>query len=131
MAKSASFLITNILSSTQIIISGGSENGVNIGDRFNILEDYPREITNPDTGEVLHYFSGYKAKLQVTEVHSKFSILTSFPDMDPVDSFDINTLGQFDVNPQPLNVNESDINNIFSTYSDETIYIGDTVVKEN
>ena len=131
MAQPQSFFITNILSTTQIVISGGSDNGVNIGDQFNILEEEPREITNPDNGDVLHSFWGFKAKLQVTEVHYKYSILTSMPDMDPVDNYDMNTLGQFDVTPQPLNVNESDIDNIFSTYSDETIYIGDIVIKEN
>lgn len=131
MTQPHKFFITNIISDTQIVISGGFNNNVSIGDQFNILEEDPRKIINPDTGEVLHSFWGYKAKLKATEVHSKFSILTSLPDMDPVDSFDINTLGQFDVNPQPLNVNEPDIDNIFSTYSDETIYIGDTVIKEN
>ncbi len=77
-----SFVVTNILSQTKLIMSGGKDKGVQVKDRFGILDSESTEIINPLTGELLDSITRYKDILLVTEVRDKYSILSTFDDDD-------------------------------------------------
>lgn len=132
--NAAKFIVTNILSVNNLIMSGGRDYGVTIGDKFGILDDEPTEIINPDTGEVLDTIVRYKAILKVDEVRNKYSILSTFDDsnkrqsqLSVINNIQFNVFENHDANT--LNVRASDISDVLSDVSDNLIAIGDRLVK--
>lgn len=68
--------VIRILSNKEIIINKGAQDGVNIGDKFNIgssLGEIVDNITNESLGNILHI----KQTLESTSVYPRFSILSN------------------------------------------------------
>ena len=127
-----SFVVTNILSQTKLIMSGGKDKGVQVKDRFGILDSESTEIINPLTGELLDSITRYKDILLVTEVRDKYSILSTFDDDDKqsqislINNMQFSVLGAYD---NTLNVKEDDIDDVLSKISDNVIAVGDIMEK--
>lgn len=127
-----SFVVTNILSQTKLIMSGGKDKGVQVKDRFGILDSESTEIINPLTGELLDSITRYKDILLVTEVRDKYSILSTFDDDDKqsqislINNMQFSVFGAYD---NTLNVKEDDIDDVLSKISDNVIAVGDIMEK--
>ena len=127
-----SFVVTNILSQTKLIMSGGKDKGVQVKDRFGILDSESTEIINPLTGELLDSITRYKDILLVTEVRDKYSILSTFDDDDKqsqislINNMQFSVFGAYD---DTLNVKEDDIDDVLSKISDNVIAVGDIMEK--
>lgn len=127
-----SFVVTNILSQTKLIMSGGKDKGVQVKDRFGILDSESTEIINPLTGEQLDSITRYKDILLVTEVRDKYSILSTFEDDDKqsqislINNMQFSVFGAYD---NTLNVKEDDIDDVLSKISDNVIAVGDIMEK--
>lgn len=127
-----SFVVTNILSQTKLIMSGGKDKGVQVKDRFGILDSESTEIINPLTGEQLDSITRYKDILLVTEVRDKYSILSTFDDDDKqsqislINNMQFSVFGAYD---NTLNVKEDDIDDVLSKISDNVIAVGDIMEK--
>ena len=127
-----SFVVTNILSQTKLIMPGGKDKGVQVKDRFGILDSESTEIINPLTGELLDSITRYKDILLVTEVRDKYSILSTFDDDDKqsqislINNMQFSVFGAYD---NTLNVKEDDIDDVLSKISDNVIAVGDIMEK--
>ncbi|MDR7924341.1 hypothetical protein RIU76_06330 [Latilactobacillus sakei subsp. sakei] len=126
------FIITNILSPKEVIISGGSLNDVYIGDYFNILSDTNDAIINPNTGEVLGSIKRYKYRLVVKKVFPKYSILSTISHSSikqrASDIYLKKSISSINEYQEEMRVSKNEVNNIFSEYSHETVHIGDSVM---
>lgn len=129
--------IIKILSEYRVVINAGSRDGVNLGDKFNIIDPNLRVLEDPDTNEILDTFTGYKAYVLVEEVNEKYSICHSPVEYE--NGFSnvftnnlLSTTGIFNNRETkvPLNVSEYDIDDIFNKYTDAIVSVGDEVEKE-
>ncbi|MDG2545205.1 MULTISPECIES: hypothetical protein [Lactiplantibacillus] len=138
--KQKKIRIIAIIDKKTVIINAGSDDGVNKKQEFNIIDNNPVIIKDPDTGEILDKFSRYKQKLYVKEVRQKYSIcvskykasfvgaslasmvINSESFIQPSDSLEQKTVGS------NLNVDDSEISNILSEYSYAKVHINDEVV---
>lgn len=126
------YVITNILSETEIIISGGKEDGFKQSDVFLILDDAKyTEIKNPKTGEVLDTIYMYKDVLKVKKIENFYTILeTEVTEVyNPFTQVAISSYTDKPINKR-LNVDISQIDNILSQQTDAKIHVGDTVIKK-
>lgn len=127
-----SFVVTNILSQTKLIMSGGKDKEVQVGERFGILDSESTEIINPLTGELLDSITRYKDILLVTEVRDKYSILSTFDDDDKqsqislINNMQFSVFGAYD---NTLNVKEDAIDDVLSKISGNVIAVGDILEK--
>lgn len=117
--------ITNILSTTDILISAGFNDGIEEGMILNIVDDDDdtNTIANPVTGEVLSVVHRFKFMLRVVKVYANFSRLTTVNDDDAIDD------DFYDYDQPELSILDKDvIENIFDKYSHNSIKIGDKLV---
>ena len=80
-AASSTFLagaVADILSPTQIAINIGRDQGVQTGDVFSVKQKTPREIRDPNSGELLGVIDREKVAVKVIEVDNRFSICETF-----------------------------------------------------
>lgn len=70
--------IARVLSEREIAINRGSNDGVEIGMKFNVLDPESQEVRDPDTGEVLGCVERPKAPVKVTMVYDKLAVATTF-----------------------------------------------------
>ena len=70
--------VAGLISARELIINIGSEQGVENGMKFKVLSSEPYVITNPDNGKTLGELNREKVRVQVTEIHEKFSICSTF-----------------------------------------------------
>ena len=129
--------IIKILSEYRVVINAGSRDGVNPGDKFNIIDPNLRILEDPDTNEILDTFTGYKAYVLVEEVNEKYSIChspveyeNSFTDLFNKDILGGSNFFNSRESKKPLNVSEYDIDDIFNKYTDAIVSVGDEVEKE-
>lgn len=68
------FKIAKIVNDYTFIINGGSTDGVEEADEFNIVQKEDFEVLDPDTGESLGSYELIKGKIYATNIYPKFSI---------------------------------------------------------
>lgn len=67
------FKIVKIVDSETIVINGGSDNGISIGDSFEIFET-GQEVIDPDTGESLGTLDNVKETVRAINVFPQLTI---------------------------------------------------------
>lgn len=70
--------VARVLNEREIAINRGSNDGVELGMKFNILAPETYEIRDPDTDELLGYVERPKAPVKVTMVYDKIAVATTF-----------------------------------------------------
>ena len=69
--------VAKILNTRELVINRGSENGVEDGMRFEVIDDYS-EVLDPDTRECLGTISRVKVRVRVSHVQPRFSIARTY-----------------------------------------------------
>lgn len=70
--------VARILNSRELAINVGSDDGVTVGMRFDVLDRRGDEIKDPDTSEVLGSVSRPKVQVEVSTVQPRFSLARTF-----------------------------------------------------
>lgn len=70
--------VARVLNEREVAINRGSNDGVELGMKFNILNPESQEIHDPDSGELLGYVDRPKAPVKVTMVYDKVAVATTF-----------------------------------------------------
>ncbi|MBJ7681558.1 hypothetical protein [Weissella confusa] len=135
-------VITNILDWNRVLMSGGSRDGISVGDVYAVDDDQPVLITNPATDEVLDAIWRPKELLVVSETKERYSILRKWTSKSrkprPLSTLEIMGSKQFSLlneeaamvaSNQKLNVDENDFNDVLSQTSGRTLRVGDTLRK--
>lgn len=139
MTKKTEFKLIRIISDTEFIMNGGTNDNVRTGDLFEVRDKDGEMITDLD-GKVLGQIGGVKAELEVSQVYENFSILRSkYIEPSQTNSVAISatkSLGKL-LNPidnfghyDHLNINISDMQPIVSkmpiSKGDSLVYSGNT-----
>lgn len=128
--------IVKILDEYKVLILGGWNDGINKGDRFNIIER-GENIIDPETSKSLGTLDFVKIRLEVVNVYEKFSVLSNMvtetiPSATQNAMFSImNSVGQEKkiTSAQQLPVNESEITPVSPFEPDKHIHVGDVAIK--
>ena len=120
--------IINIPDKKTVLIRGGIDQGINIGDEFRIISK-GKEIIDPDSHEPLGTYDQVKAKLEVTQVYEKFSELKKIERRSaPIfDATSIMTKSRVTI--EDLSIDESEIDSDNGEFSNSEIRIGDVAQK--
>lgn len=70
--------VARVLSARELVINRGSADGVELGMKFNILDQNGLSITDPETGEVLGSVHRPKVQVVVTQVETHLSVARTF-----------------------------------------------------
>lgn len=70
--------VAKILSSREVVINAGSNEGVVVGMYFDILDPKGEDIIDPDTGEKLGSVDRPKVRVKITQVQEKLSIASTY-----------------------------------------------------
>jgi len=70
--------VARILTSRQLVINVGSENGVEIGMKFDVLDPKGDDIKDPDTGEILGSVNRPKVRVEIIEVQNRLSVAQTY-----------------------------------------------------
>jgi len=70
--------VARILNSRELAINVGTNDGVVVGMRFDILDPKGEDITDPDTEEVLGSIDRPKARVQVVKVYGRLSVASTY-----------------------------------------------------
>ena len=70
--------VARVLNEREVAINRGSNDGVEIGMKFNILDPESQEIRDPDTNEALGFIERPKSRVRVTQVHDRVSVAETF-----------------------------------------------------
>lgn len=70
--------VARILTSREIAINLGEDNGVEVGMYFDILHEGGQDIEDPETGEVLGNIERPKVRVKVTHVQDKLSLASTY-----------------------------------------------------
>ena len=70
--------VARILSSRELALNIGSENGVELEMLFDVLDVASENIRDPDTGEVIGSVYRPKVRIRVVEVQEKISVASTF-----------------------------------------------------
>ncbi|WP_342538502.1 hypothetical protein MKY15_20885 [Sporosarcina sp. FSL K6-1540] len=71
------YKIIKIIDEYTVIINAGFNQGIEVGDKFQILDKKGSEVKDPDTDEVLGYLDLIKDTVNASEVHEKMSFCTT------------------------------------------------------
>lgn len=127
---SSLFYVTNILSNTRLIITGGKDKGISENDQFGILGSKNIEIKHPLTKEVLGSIPNMKALLVVDKVYDKYTVLkTKIVSNNQTITSKLARM-QLDANTphrETFNVNQDEVKNILSPISGDEVHVGDKV----
>lgn len=117
-----SIRIAKIISSKEIIINAGFEQGIHEGDRFEIIDKISdSDVTDPETGEILGKLTSSKGEVIVTRVFKRMSIAESpFENIAQISAFNIQ---------KDLNVDPNEITGNIPTHSNTPIRVGDPLSK--
>jgi len=129
------YYVTNILSNTDLIITGGLEDGFNEEDTFTIIDPNPEKIIHPITGELLDTIERYKDKLVVKSIKNNYTILTTRTKINgnKLSSIELSSYRSMVDNiktKRTINVDKKDVNDVLSRFSYKEIYVGDVVTKD-
>lgn len=70
--------VVRILTSRQLALNLGSQHGVKMGMKFDVLDSRGDDITDPDTGELLGSLYRPKVRVQIIEVQERLSVAETF-----------------------------------------------------
>ena len=70
--------VAKILSSREIVITAGSNQGVCIGMHFDVLDPKGEDITDPDSGEILGSIQRPKVRLKITQVQEAIAVASTY-----------------------------------------------------
>lgn len=131
MNKEKQIKIIKIMDEYTVIINSGSNDGVQPGDRFQILDTKGNAVKDPDTGETLGYLDLIKDTVKVTEVQEKICFCSSLEavginDLLATNLMNLNNSLPFSGRKQRLNVDLDDVTG-GREKSDVPIKIGDKV----
>jgi hypothetical protein len=70
--------VARILTSRQLALNIGSQHGVTIGMKFDVLDPKGDDITDPDSGERLGSLYRPKVRVQIIEVQERLSVAETF-----------------------------------------------------
>ena len=70
--------VARILNSRELVMNVGSEGGVAVGMKFDVLDPKGEEIKDPDTGEVLGSLARPKVRVRVKSVQDHLSVAETF-----------------------------------------------------
>jgi hypothetical protein len=75
--------VARVLSGRQIIINRGSEQGVQVGMRFAVLDLRAADVRDPDTNEPLGSLFFEKVRVEVVQVEPKLALAQTFQLVPP------------------------------------------------
>ena len=70
--------VARVLNEREVAINRGSDDGVELGMKFNIIDSDRQEVRDPDTGETLGYVERAKIPVRVTSVYDRLAVATTF-----------------------------------------------------
>jgi hypothetical protein len=70
--------VARILTSRELVINVGSNDGVEIGMYFDVLDPKGDDIKDPDSGEVLGSVERPKVRVKVTKVQERLSVASTY-----------------------------------------------------
>ena len=70
--------VAQILTSREVAINLGEDDGVKLGMYFDILHEQGQDIEDPDTGEVLGNIERPKVRVKVTHVQDRLSLASTY-----------------------------------------------------
>ena len=122
--------IISIPNKKTVLIKGGVDQGINVGDEFRIISK-GKEVIDPNSHESLGTYDLVKAKLEVTQVYELFSELKKVERISSPLFQATLSMTQTKVITKNIPVSESEIDNDDndSENSNSTIQIGDTAQK--
>ncbi len=140
--KKKEIKIIKILSKYKVIINAGKRDGIKNGDKFEILDPEKRILADPDNGEILDEFEGFKARIIAEDVKEKYTICETPKRYEAnaantiasaaIKVINENSLWGYEpkkAKQDALNVSEYEIDDIFSPYTNSLVTEGDVVVK--
>lgn len=123
MILSRKFQVVKIIDSSKIVINGGSENQLTVGDMFQISGPKGEEVVDPETNRPLGHLTTKKAIVEITTVMEKMAICES------TSKDFLRTSAILRSYRPPLNVDPDDITGGEPEDSDQQIKIGDTALQ--
>jgi uncharacterized protein YerC len=122
------FKVVKIIDAYSIVINGGSNDKLNLGDKLEIFVK-GEEVIDLDTKESLGTLDYIKARIEITTILPKMSVCKDIKEEYPYSAIrdTINSMGQTVKKVQQLNVDSMDISGIEE--KDIKIKIGDLVRK--
>ena len=70
--------VARILNSREIVINVGSNNGVTVGMRFDVMDPKGEDIRDPDTSEVLGSVERPKVRVKICKVQERLSVASTY-----------------------------------------------------
>lgn len=129
--------IIAILNNKQVIINVGKRDGVEVNDKFDIVDSQVKVLRDPDTHEILDRFHQFKQQISAIKVETKYSICSSIFDKK---ENAISTLSIRQYRPiinattinrkvgKQLKVDQKEVNDITAKYNYSVVHIGDRII---
>ena len=70
--------VAQILNSRELVINAGSNSGVAVGMRFEVMDAKGEDIKDPATGELLGSLERPKVKVEVSKVQERLSVASTY-----------------------------------------------------
>ena len=70
--------VAQILNSRELVINAGSNSGVAVGMRFEVMDAKGQDIKDPATGELLGSLERPKVKVEVSKVQKRLSVASTY-----------------------------------------------------
>ena len=70
--------VAQILNSRELVINAGSNSGVAVGMRFEVMDAKGQDIKDPATGELLGSLERPKVKVEVSKVQERLSVASTY-----------------------------------------------------
>ncbi|MCP0887953.1 hypothetical protein LB941_11485 [Ligilactobacillus sp. WILCCON 0076] len=123
------FIISNILSKTDILIIGGYDCGIKQDDYFDIVDPNYSYIINPETNEKIMSIRRFKYRMKIQQIFQKTSRLTTLTKASSHREYITTSPNSLHKKKETLNINsDSKIEDIFAKYSYSPVSVGDTVL---
>lgn len=136
---SKKFKIIAITDKKTVLINAGQRDGIKTEDKFDILDPTPRQLKDPDTGEILDTITQKKQRVFVRKVFEKYCVCVSEFQrtvLSPIFSLNNDLLNpslrfmgaeKTETVGKPLNVKEDSISNLLNYYNYSEVKVGDQV----
>ena len=78
MIESIRGKVARILNSREMAINVGSDSGVTVGMRFDVMDTKGEDIQDPDTGELLGSVERPKVRVEISNVQERLSVASTY-----------------------------------------------------
>lgn len=120
--------IAKVESQRSVVINRGSQDGVGLGDRFQILSRDGEEITDPDTGEVIETIPYEKARVEVEELYTRAAVAKTYgTHFVGGNAFGANLNELFGPRREVYDTFEAEVTPVADTDKDLTVRVGDPI----